>query len=72
MNTVTKILAINRLKSLIRLCKKLKKKYFIKKENFLGHSDIAPLRKMIRGKFPWESLSNHNIGRWYKKEAIIT
>ena len=26
--------------SLIKLCKKLKKKYVIKKENFLGHSDI--------------------------------
>tara|TARA_B100000886_G_scaffold339227_1_gene304065 strand:+ start:2602 stop:3312 length:711 start_codon:yes stop_codon:yes gene_type:complete len=58
------------IKSLIKLCKKLKKKYFIKKENFLGHSDIAPLRKNDPGeKFPWESLSNHNIGRWYKKRS---
>jgi len=58
------------IKSLIRLCKKLKKKYFIKKENFLGHSDIAPLRKNDPGKkFPWKSLSNHNIGRWYKKRS---
>ena len=28
--------------NLINLCKNLKKKYVIKKENFLGHSDIAP------------------------------
>ena len=59
----------NQLKSLIKLCKNLKKKYSIKKENFLGHSDIAPLRKVDPGeKFPWQKLSVHNIGRWYKKE----
>ena len=56
--------------SLIKLCKKLKKKYLIKRENFLGHSDIAPLRKNDPGeKFPWESLSTHNIGMWYKKRG---
>jgi len=56
------------IKSLIRLCKILKKKYALKKENFLGHSDIAPLRKIDPGeKFPWEKLSNHNLGKWYKK-----
>ena len=54
--------------SLIRLCKNLKKKYSIKRENFLGHSDIAPLRKIDPGeKFPWKKLSTHNLGRWYKK-----
>ena len=57
------------IKSLIRLCKNLKKKYFIKKENFLGHSDIAPLRKIDPGKkFPWKKLSMHNIGNWYSKK----
>tara|TARA_A100001015_G_scaffold297969_1_gene380090 strand:- start:114 stop:737 length:624 start_codon:yes stop_codon:yes gene_type:complete len=53
--------------SLIQLCKKIKKKYAIKTENFLGHSDIAPLRKIDPGeKFPWKKLSEHNIGRWFK------
>ena len=33
------------IQSLIKICKSLKKKYRIKKDNFLGHSDIAPLRK---------------------------
>ena len=55
--------------SLIILCKKLKKKYNIKKENFLGHSDIAPLRKIDPGeKFPWKKLSTYKIGKWYTKE----
>ena len=49
------------------MCKKLKKKYKIKEENFLGHSDIAPLRKIDPGeKFPWEKLSNFGLGIWYK------
>ena len=53
--------------SLIRLCKNLKKKYLIKKENFLGHSDIAPLRKKDPGeKFPWKKLNAHTIGNWFK------
>ena len=57
------------IKSLINLCLKLKKKYSIKKENFLGHSDIAPLRKSDPGeKFPWKKLSIFNIGQWYKIE----
>ena len=45
------------IKNLILLCKKLKKKYRIKKENFLGHSDVAPLRKIDPGeKFPWKKI----------------
>ena len=58
--------------SLIKLCKNLKRKYFIKKENFLGHSDIAPLRKLDPGeKFPWKKLSTYNLGNWYKKNQTL-
>tara|TARA_B100001093_G_C26831779_1_gene1016460 strand:+ start:1317 stop:2021 length:705 start_codon:yes stop_codon:yes gene_type:complete len=57
------------IKSLIKLCKILKKKYAIERENFLGHSDIAPLRKKDPGeKFPWKKLSRHKLGKWYRKE----
>ncbi len=59
------------IKSLIKLCKKLKKKYSIKKENFLGHSDIAPLRKSDPGeKFPWKKLSDSSLGNWYIQSKI--
>ena len=52
--------------SLINLCKNLKKKYKIQNENFLGHSDIAPLRKLDPGeKFPWKRLSKYKLGCWY-------
>ena len=63
--------SLRQVASLIDLCKKLKKKYFIKKENFLGHSDIAPLRKKDPGeKFPWKKLSTYNLGKWYKKNQF--
>ena len=54
------------IKNLIKLCKKLKRRYSIKSENFLGHSDVAPLRKLDPGeKFPWKKLSKFKIGIWY-------
>ena len=58
------------IKSLIRLCKSLKKKYKIKHDCFLGHSDIAPLRKVDPGEnFPWQKLSKYNLGVWYKEKS---
>ena len=63
--------SLKQISSLIKLCKNLKKRYFIKKENFLGHSDIAPLRKNDPGeKFPWKKLNHHNLGMWYVKNAL--
>ena len=54
--------------SFIKLCKILKKKYSIKQENFIGHSDIAPLRKIDPGeKFPWKKLSTYKIGKWFRQ-----
>ena len=59
---------IKQINSLINLCKILKRKFSIKKENFLGHSDVAPLRKIDPGeKFPWKKLSSYNFGNWYKE-----
>ena len=66
---------IRQIKSLIRLCQRLMRKYHIKAQNMLGHSDIAPARKADPGKcFPWPYLARHGIGRWYniKNAALIT
>jgi len=53
--------------SLIKICKSLIKKYKIKKRNVVGHSDIAPLRKIDPGeKFPWKRLANTGIGIWHR------
>ena len=54
------------IKSIIRLSSKLKKKYKINRENVIGHSDIAPLRKKDPGeKFPWKLLSKKKICLWH-------
>ena len=50
-------------KKLIKLCKYLIKKYRIESSMILGHSDIAPLRKIDPGeKFPWKYLSLNGVG----------
>ena len=55
------------LKSLIQICKILIKKYKIKKRNIIGHSDVAPLRKIDPGeKFPWKHLAVNGIGFWHQ------
>ncbi len=52
--------------SLIKLSKYLIKKYNIKKQNLLGHSDIAFERKKDPGeKFPWCYLASKKIGIWH-------
>ena len=59
--------------SLIRVSINLIKKYGIKKQNIVGHSDIAPLRKIDPGeKFPWKELAYKKIGIWhnYKSEFL--
>ena len=58
--------SIKQIKSLLLLTKILKKNYNIKSKNFLGHSDIAPNRKVDPGeKFPWKYLSKYKIGIWH-------
>ncbi len=57
--------------SLVELIKKLKKKFNIKNQFILGHSDIAPLRKKDPGeKFPWEFLSKNKISIWHKLSDV--
>ncbi|WP_440634629.1 N-acetylmuramoyl-L-alanine amidase [Candidatus Pelagibacter sp. HIMB1746] len=52
--------------SLIQLTKNLIKKFKINSKFILGHSDIAPDRKLDPGeKFPWEFLSKNKIGIWH-------
>ena len=59
--------------SLVKICKILVKKYKINKINLVGHSDIAPLRKIDPGeKFPWKELAKKNLGIWhdFKSEKL--
>ena len=52
--------------SLQKLLKILVKKYKIKKNYVLGHSDISPSRKKDPGeKFPWEMLAKNKLSFWH-------
>ena len=58
--------------SLIKICKRLAKKYKVKKKNIIGHSDIAPLRKIDPGeKFPWKKLASSKIGVWHQCKPYL-
>ena len=57
--------------ALVKLCLKLKIKYKIRNRFILGHSDIAPLRKLDPGeKFPWHELKKRKLGIWHSLSKI--
>ena len=52
--------------SIVKLSRYLIKKYKIRSNSILGHSDIAPDRKKDPGeKFPWRYLARKKIGYWH-------
>lgn len=54
------------LTSLIALLGNLKKAYGIPAANFIGHSDIAPTRKVDPNvNFPWKKLADNGFGLWW-------
>jgi N-acetylmuramoyl-L-alanine amidase len=51
--------------ALLELLDDLKRRYAIPAANFLGHSDVAPRRKIDPGPhFPWRRLAAHGYGVW--------
>jgi N-acetylmuramoyl-L-alanine amidase len=50
----------------------LKRKYAIPAANFIGHSDIAPTRKVDPNiHFPWKLLADRGFGLWWNDTTSI-
>lgn len=59
--------------SLLQVLKKIKKDNNIPAANFIGHSDIAPKRKVDPNKyFPWQLLAQNGFGNWYDTAKVNT
>lgn len=59
--------------SLLHVLKSLKKNYNIPAENFIGHGDIAPVRKNDPSfYFPWKRLAQQGFGYWYDDTTNIS
>lgn len=57
--------------SLIVLLKDISKRHAINPHSIIGHSDIAPLRKLDPGPlFPWKRLASEGIGIWPNEQAV--
>jgi N-acetylmuramoyl-L-alanine amidase len=59
------------LASLLKVLASLKRTYNIPAANFIGHSDIAPVRKNDpSAQFPWARLAARGFGLWYDAAVL--
>lgn len=60
------------MQSLMKLLDTLKRKYAIPTGNFIGHSDIAPKRKVDPNvTFPWQRFAERGFGHWYEDTVNV-
>lgn len=67
----------SQIKKVAHLVKDIAERYEIEPTNIIGHSDMAPSRKIDPGaKFPWERLyKEYGVGAWYNeadKQQFLT
>jgi N-acetylmuramoyl-L-alanine amidase len=59
------------IESVIELCRDCGDRWAIAAERVLGHSDVAPVRKVDPGeKFPWARLAARGVGHWVEPAPI--
>ena len=57
--------AATQIDALLRLLADIRKRHHVPAANVLGHSDVAPRRKVDPGPlFPWRTLAAHGFGLW--------
>ncbi|WP_366145514.1 N-acetylmuramoyl-L-alanine amidase [Accumulibacter sp.] len=57
---------------LLDVLKGVKERYRIPTNNFLGHGDVAPGRKVDPSRlFPWERLAKEGYGLWCHQQAVL-
>lgn len=60
------------IESVIALAKDILSRHSIPPEHVLGHSDVAPGRKLDPGElFPWRRLADAGVGTWLELDASI-
>lgn len=63
--------SVPQITSLLKLLDTLKRKFSIPAPNFIGHSDVAPGRKVDPNKyFPWQMLAQKGFGLWYDTTGV--
>lgn len=62
---------VPQINSLLHLLDTLKRKFSIPTPNFIGHSDVAPGRKVDPNRyFPWQMLAQNGYGLWYDTTGV--
>lgn len=61
------------IEGLTELCLHLIDKYDIAPTQIIGHSDLAPTRKIDPGvMFPWDKMAENGVGVWYEKPFVCS
>ena len=59
------------IRAVARLCRECGQRWHIAPERVLGHSDVAPIRKVDPGEnFPWGKLHAEGVGHWVEPAPI--
>jgi N-acetylmuramoyl-L-alanine amidase len=59
------------IEAVVRLCRNCVERWSIAAERVLGHSDVAPVRKVDPGEnFPWRKLYESGVGHWVKPTPV--
>jgi N-acetylmuramoyl-L-alanine amidase len=62
---------VAQIEAVAELCRDCGKRWSIPAERVLGHSDVAPVRKVDPGEnFPWEKLYGKAVGHWVEPAPV--